>query len=119
MEAGVIPSVTMLRQWASVVCGLVLMATPLLLWIAWSIPVMMAVLAAGAAAAVVCCLLAADRAADTPDRLFVAGQVWPKRPSDEVLAELSDLGPWIHHNHLSTTSTFRRRMDRLRRLLDG
>jgi hypothetical protein len=119
MEAGVIPSVTVLRQWASVACGLVLMATPLLLWIAWSIPVMMAVLAAGAAAAVLCCLLAAVRHADGPDRLFIAGQVWRRRPPDEVLAEPADPGPWIHHKRLSATSAFRRGMDRLRRLLDG
>jgi hypothetical protein len=111
--------VTVLRQWASVVCGLVLMATPLLLWVAWSIPVMMAVLASGAAAAVLCCLLATARDADGPDRLFIAGQVWRRRPSDEFLAELADPGPRIHHNRLSATSAFRRGMDRLRGLLDG
>jgi len=119
MEAGVIPSVTVLRQWASVACGLVLMATPLLLWVAWSIPVMMAVLAAGAVAAVLCCLLAAAGDADGPDRLFIAGQAWRRRPSDEFLAERADPGPWIHHNRPSATSAFRRGMDRLRRLPDG
>lgn len=103
-----------------IVLGLVLVLTPLALWVAWSAKVLFLVLATGVAAAVglVVCRwftdddrLAADGGSTRPQR------TGPAPMSNEFLAELSGMAPWTYHNRLTGDARFTAKMARLRKLL--
>jgi uncharacterized membrane protein len=119
LSIGVTGLATVLRQTAVTVFGLVLLVTPLALWIAWTDTVLVVVLAIGAVAGVLCSLLAGDRDAGATDRGEVAGPERAPVVSDRFLAEMTGIGPWIYHNRISADPGFRRKMDRLRLLLQN
>jgi hypothetical protein len=110
---------TVLRQTAVTVFGLVLLATPLALWVAWTDTALVVVLVIGATAGVLCGLLAGDRDGGATDRGAVAGSERAPVVSDRFLAEMTGIGPWIYHNRISADPAFRRKMDRLRLLLQN
>jgi hypothetical protein len=106
---------TPVRRFAATLFGLVVAVTPLALWVAWSDVMLLGVLLAGAAAAVLCGLLADDEDSD-PARPRESGPAAPEA-GERFLGELTDLGPWIHHNRLRPDARFAARMDRLRQAL--
>ena len=97
-----------------VLLGLVLMATPLALWVAWTDTVLLLVLAAGITAGALYCVLVylekpvGDGARSLRTRLL----------SDEAVADLQDLHPFIHHHQPSGGPKFLSAMRRLRKRLD-
>ena len=95
-----------------VVLGLVLAATPLALWVAWSTAGWLLVLALGAVALIglLLCHWLSDDDHDAPAT---------ERPklSDVFLAERSRMGPWTYHNRLWGHARFKAKMARLRKLL--
>ena len=101
------------------ILGLILMATPLALWVAWSGPVLLLVLGIGLAAGVLFCILADyERPPDPSERTRTAE---PRRATaaDEVTEEIHGLHPFVYHNRLSATARFRAAMTRLRERLYG
>lgn len=112
-------TVTLLHG-ATIVLGIVLVLTPLALWVAWSEQVLFVVVACGIVATIallLCRWLAESRRfadAGDFDRSPPAG---PPQVSDEFLAELSGMGPFTYHNRLTGDYKFRMKMARLRKLL--
>lgn len=98
------------------VLGLVLMLSPLTLWLAWSQTVFFTVLGTTLAAAVGLIILRWLEG-DDPDMPVPTPWRPPNALDDEILDELGELEPWLHHNRRSNDAEFRTRMARLRRLL--
>jgi len=100
-----------IQQVATTLFGIVLALTPLALWVAWSIPVMLLVIASGIVAtiALLLCLPSTHTERSSPTG----------RPtlSDEFLSELSSMGPFIYHHQPTGGHWFRMKMERLRKLL--
>ena len=71
--------------------GLVLVATPLALWVAWSDTMLFAVLAAGAAAGVLYCLLARFEQPARPAQGKASGIVRREALPDWILGDLQRL----------------------------
>ena len=97
--------------------GLVLMVTPLALWVAWTGTILIVVLAAGATAGVLYCVLVrfekpADAAQSEP-----ADCVRVKNLPDKIIEELQRLHPFIHHHRPSGGPKFRTAMYHLKRHL--
>ena len=103
-----------LKHYAAIALGMILMLTPLALWVAWTGTMFFIVLAIGAAAAVLYCLLPGDQesAHAKPDQ-----RNGPTVLSDEFLTELTKLGPWIYHNRRPGDPVFQRKIDRVLKLL--
>ena len=96
-----------MRTAAQILLGLVLAATPLALWVAWS----PAMLAATIAITVLCAVLLV--ALTEPAKHGEADAV---RLSDGFLDEVQSLHPMIHHHSGRRSSRFQRAMRRLARL---
>ncbi len=100
-----------------ILLGLILAMTPLALWVAWTQTILLIILAIGAVAGVLYCVLAdyekpADLGRSEPFNHGPTGNV-----SDEFVAELQRLSPFIYHNRLLGDLKFQRAMDRLKKLL--
>ncbi len=100
-----------------ILLGLVLMVTPLALWVAWTKTIFLAVLATGATALVLYGVL--DRF-ERPANLAqseTSDDVRAEILSDEIVVELQDLHPFIHHHRPSGGSKFHTAMNRLKKHL--
>jgi len=86
------------REAGLTVLGLIVMVTPLALWVAWSESVFIFVLASSVVAVIAICVLAGHDGRRNEDEHH-AGPT--QKLSDESLSELSDLGPFVYH-HCST-----------------
>ncbi len=97
--------------------GLVLMVTPLALWVAWTETIFLGVLATGATALVLYGVLdrferpANPAQSETSD--FVRAEILP----DKIIGDLQNLHPYIHHHRPSGGSKFHTVMYRLKKHL--
>ena len=101
-----------LRIYAATSLGLIMAATPLALWVAWSQTGFILVLAVFATAIVLFSMLSVfdePRGSDQRDAESTA------RLSDEFLSELSDMGPWVYHHRRPGDPDFQRKMDLLKK----
>ena len=100
-----------------ILLGLVLMATPLALWVAWTETIFLGVLATGATALVLYGVLdrferpANSAQSETSD--YVRAKIWPAK----LIVELQKLHPFIHHHRPSGGPKFRTAMSRLKKHL--
>jgi len=99
--------------------GFILMATPLALWVAWTDIILLGVLLTGISAAVLYCFLVRfEKPGDVKRHSSTRQQSTGKIPQD-ILEELQDLHPFIHHHSAGGKRRFRAAMSRLRRFLYG
>ena len=103
---------TALREIALTLLGLVVAVTPLVLWVAWSQTVFVAVLVISAGALIL--IFALTRR--DPQAHAASGSARPVLTGDE-LASLSNLGPFIYHHRRDGGPHFQRHMRRLKRQL--
>lgn len=102
-----------------VVLGLILMATPLAIWVAWSGTVLVIVLATGTAAGVLYCVLVRfEKPASTKGREAPA-KAPPEGLPEPVMDELQKLHPFVHHNRQSESPEFHAAMRRVKKRLYG
>jgi len=113
------PRRTTLLHAATTLLGLVMVLTPLALWVAWSETMLLAVAAVGAVATLALLLVRrlTDRDGGTADGAARRHARPPEVP-DAFLKELSGMGPFTYHNRLTGDRKFRLKMARLRKLLD-
>jgi DNA-binding SARP family transcriptional activator len=105
-----------LRSFSMTTFGLILAAIPLALWIAWSGAVFFAVLAVGTTVMLLLSVLASLKKSTDKDQCERPESRTIDRLSDQVLAELSSLGPY---NRRLGDPAFQRNMDSLlRRMSD-
>ena len=102
-----------------ILLGLVLMVTPLALWVAWTETIFLGVLATGATALVLYGVLdrferpANPAQSETSD--FVRAEILP----DEMILDLQNLHPFIHHHRPFGGPKFHTAMNRLKKHLYG
>ena len=101
------------------VLGLILMATPLALWVAWSGPILLLFLAIGLAAGVLFCVLAGYERPPDPSEKIRNAETHRATAANTVTEEIRGLHPFVYHNRLSGTARFRAAMARLRDRLYG
>ena len=106
-----------LRNAALTAAGLIIVATPLALWVAWPQATFVLGVGAGAAFGLLFFILYADTRATNEEQRKNSGSRTMEYLDDEFLSELSDMGPFIYHNRLSGDSRFRRKMARLKKKL--
>ena len=98
---------------AAAILGIVLVLTPLALWVAWSEQALLLVMASGIAAMIgllLCHWLTDDNRYAAHSGSERSPQVGPTTVSDEFLAELSSMGPlYITIGSRGTTSSRRKR----------
>lgn len=99
--------------------GLILMLTPLALWVAWTETIFMVVLGSCATAAVLYCLLARLEAPASSNRSEASDPARAQDFSDTVTDELQSLHPFVHHHRPSGGRKFRLAMYRLKKRLYG
>ncbi len=112
-------TVAVLRA-ATTILGIVLVLTPLALWVAWSKQALLLVMAIGIAAMIgllLCRWLTDDNRYAAHGGSERSPRIGPASLSDEFVAELSSMGPWTYHNRLTGDYRFRMKMERLRKLL--
>ena len=97
--------------------GLVLMVTPLALWVAWTETIFLAVLATGATALVLYGVLDRFERPANPAQSETSDDVRAVILPDEIIEELQDLHPFIHHHRPSGGSKFHTAMYRLKNQL--
>ncbi len=97
--------------------GLVLMVTPLALWVAWTETIFLAVLATGATALVLYGVLDRFERPANPARSETSDDVRAGILPDEIIVELQNLHPFIHHHRPSGGPKFHTAMSRLKRHL--
>lgn len=105
-----------LVTWTLVVLGLIMMATPLALWIAWSKTVFFAVVLVGIAATALYCFLIEYEKPAEPKRSgppYHRVEAW----THAAIARLQRLHPFVHHNRLAGGAQFNAAMARLKRFL--
>ncbi len=99
--------------------GLVLMVTPLALWVAWTETIFLAVLATGATALVLYGVLDRFERPANPARSETSDDVRAVILPDELIVELQELHPFIHHHRPSGGPKFHTAMNRLKKHLYG
>jgi len=99
--------------------GLVLMVTPLALWVAWTESLFLAVLATGVTAGVLYCLLVGFEKPADPARSETSDDLRLGDVPDRYIEELQGLHPFIHHHRASGGPKLRRAMDHMKRYLYG
>jgi hypothetical protein len=97
------------------ILGLVLAATPVALWVAWSTEVLAVVLTAAILSAVLLVLVHARTAEPAGRGPELRVTVLP----DGFVEEVHQLFPLTHHHAWTETARFRRSMRRLRALVSG
>jgi hypothetical protein len=106
-----------LRNVALTAAGLIMVATPLALWLAWSQATFVLVLGVGAAFGLLFFVLYADTTATNPEQRKDSNSGTMENLDDKFLSELSDMGPFIYHHRLLGDFRFRTKMDRLKKHL--
>ena len=97
--------------------GLILMATPLALWVAWTDTLLLVVLATGVTAGVLYCVLVRFERPTVPDRSESTDTTRVAQLPGKLIEELQGLHPFVHHHRPSGGPKFRAVMTRLKRLL--
>ncbi len=100
-----------------ILLGLVLMVTPLALWVAWTETIFLGVLATGAIALVLYGVLDRFERPANPSQSessdCVRAKIWP----DKFIVELQKLHPFIHHHRPSGGPKFHKAMSHLKKHL--
>jgi hypothetical protein len=112
------PLAEALRNLGTVAFGVILMLTPLALWVAWTKTVFVVVLMLGAVAGALCCVLAADPGSVLEDRRERSRPESTPTLPDEFVAGLHELFPLTYHHRRIGDPFFQRKMDRLKKLLN-
>lgn len=104
------PYTSKLTNGLMTVLGLIMLVTPLALWVAWSNVVFFVILMTGLGSTwVYWALYRASHALANPP---VEGQDFPRRVSAEAMKVLHDGWPWYCHHTTDGTSRFRDTMNR-------
>jgi hypothetical protein len=106
-----------MRDIALTVFGLIVAVTPLALWVAWSESVFILVLAGSIGALALICVLVRGTRQPGDDERQTARPGHTQHLSDESLAELSELGPFIYHHRRTGGPRFQSSMRTLKRKL--
>jgi hypothetical protein len=93
------------------------MMTPLALWVAWTQAIFLGVLATGAAALVLYGVLDGFERPANPARRETSDDVRALILPDEIIGELQDLHPFIHHHRPSGGPKFHKAMSHLKKHL--
>ncbi|MCG8354140.1 MAG: hypothetical protein MI920_01080 [Kiloniellales bacterium] len=101
------------------VLGLVLMVTPLALWVAWSPMVLVIILATSVVAGALYCLLVRFERPVAPTSREPADRGRREDLPEQIVDELQSFHPFIYHNRLSRERKFDGAMRRLKRYLYG
>jgi hypothetical protein len=96
--------------------AMIVMMTPLAMWVSWTDRIFIGVSAVGVVAAVLYCLLDRGEAPASRDRPAAPQTV--SDLDDRLLAELSNLQPFVYHNRLSADSRLRRTLDKVKAALE-
>ena len=94
--------------------GLVLMATPLALWVAWSDIALFVILASGVAAAVLYCVLVRFEEPAEPGQDNTSESLRAEPLPEDLIEDVQRLHPFIHHHRRSGGRMFRAAMSQLR-----
>ena len=97
--------------------GLILMATPLALWVAWTGTLLLVVLATGVSAGVLYCVLVSFDRPAVPSRRNRADSARLGQLTSRFIEELQGLHPFVHHHRPSGGPKFRETMNRLKKIL--
>jgi hypothetical protein len=97
--------------------GVVLAATPLALWIAWSETVLLSVVAVAVLCAALLVVLTDFSRRDADDRRAAGGVEGRVAVPDEFMEEVHRLFPLTYHHSLAGNARFRRAMERLSGLI--
>lgn len=97
--------------------GLVLMVTPLALWVAWTETIFLAVLVTGATAAALYGVLARFEKPANPAQAEPSDHIRPVILLDKYILELQRLHPFIHHHRPSGSRKFHTAMYHLKKHL--
>lgn len=105
-----------LRHIAEVGLGILLAATPLALWIAWTPAIVVGVMAAAIASAALLVLLTESSQPGVPNRSRRAADN-PRLPQ-EFIEEVHQLFPLTYHHSLRATPRFQQAMSRLSEMME-
>lgn len=100
-----------------IVCGIILAAVPLALWIAWTPPGFLLVLAVGAASMVLLGVLVPRLPEHNGDPHGRGDEEMKAVLPDEFVEEIHKIFPLNYHHSRIEKARFRRTMDRLRRMI--
>ncbi len=100
-----------------VLLGLVLVVTPLALWVAWTETIFLVVLVTGATATALCGVLVRFERPANPAQSEPSDYVRPVILPNKYILELQNLHPFIHHHRPSGGPKFRTAMYRLKKHL--
>jgi hypothetical protein len=100
-----------------ILLGLVLMVTPLALWVAWTDTILFVVLATGVTAGVLYCVLVHFEKPAHPGQGGLSDDVRAKILPEKIIVELQKLHPFIHHHRPSGGPKFQTAMYHLKKRL--
>ncbi len=100
-----------------ILLGLVLMVTPLALWVAWTDTILFVVLAIGVTAGVLYCVLVRFEKPADPGQSELSDHVRAKILPDKIIMEIQKLHPFIHHHRPSGGPIFQIAMYHLKKRL--
>ena len=102
-----------------ILLGLVLMVTPLALWVAWTETIFLGVLATGATALVLYGVLERFERPANPAQGETSDHVRAVNLPDKIIVDLQGLHPYRHQHRPSGSSKFHTAMNRLKKHLYG
>jgi hypothetical protein len=100
-----------------ILLGLVLMVTPLALWVAWTETIFLGVLVTGATALVLYGVLDRFERPANPAQSETSDHVRAVILPDKIIGDLQKLHPFIHHHRPSGGSKFHTAMNHLKKHL--
>jgi hypothetical protein len=112
------------REWigrvgilGSTLLAMVVVATPLAMWVSWTEGIFVGVIVVGLVAALLYCVVERGGAPAGRDPLGPSKTV--SRLDDRMVKDLSDLQPFVYHNRGSAEARIRRTFDKVKEALEG
>ena len=99
------------------VLAVIILVTPLALWVSWTGSMFVGVIVLGVTAAALYCLL--DRTGTPRGRDQAASPRTVDRLDEQTVEELSNLQPFVYHNRLSVERHLRNTLDKVKETLRG
>jgi hypothetical protein len=100
---------------ATSVLAIIVLVTPLALWVSWTGPMLIGVMVLGVVSAALYCVLDRVETGVGRDPRATLGTI--DRLSDQAAAELSNLQPFVYHNRLSVEGRLQRTLDKVKETL--